>query len=92
MRRINVAGNNRTRDEVIRREFRQFESSWYDGDKIKLSRDRVDRLGYFSDVNVETNEVPGAPDQVDLTDHGQGEAHRQPAARRRLLAAPTSCR
>lgn len=66
VRRINVAGNNRTRDEVVRREFRQFEASWYDGDKIKLSRDRVDRLGYFTDVNVETQEVPGAPDQVDL--------------------------
>ncbi|MBX9835648.1 MAG: outer membrane protein assembly factor BamA [Burkholderiaceae bacterium] len=66
VRRISVAGNNRTRDEVVRREFRQFEASWYDGDKIKLSRDRVDRLGYFTDVNVETQEVPGAPDQVDL--------------------------
>jgi outer membrane protein insertion porin family len=67
VRRVNVAGNNRTRDEVIRREFRQFESSWYDGDKIKLSRDRVDRLGFFKEVNVETQDVPGAPDQVDLT-------------------------
>jgi outer membrane protein insertion porin family len=66
VRRINVAGNSRSRDEVIRREFRQFESSWYDGRKIKLSRDRVDRLGYFSEVSVETNEVPGTPDQVDL--------------------------
>ena len=66
VRRISVSGNNRTRDEVIRREFRQFESSWYDGDKIKLSRDRVDRLGYFTEVGVETQEVPGAPDQVDL--------------------------
>jgi outer membrane protein insertion porin family len=67
VRRINVAGNSRTRDEVIRREFRQFESSWYDGRKIKLSRDRVDRLGYFSEVGVETNEVPNTLDQVDLT-------------------------
>jgi outer membrane protein insertion porin family len=67
VRRINVAGNTRTRDEVIRREFRQFESSWYDGRKIKLSRDRVDRLGYFSEVNVDNNEVPGTLDQVDLT-------------------------
>ncbi|MDO8280914.1 MAG: outer membrane protein assembly factor BamA, partial [Burkholderiaceae bacterium] len=46
VRRVNVSGNNRTRDEVVRREFRQFESAWYDGDKIRLSRDRVDRLGY----------------------------------------------
>lgn len=67
VRRINVAGNSRTRDEVVRREFRQFESSWYDGQRIKLSRDRVDRLGYFKEVNIETNEVPGLPDQVDLT-------------------------
>jgi outer membrane protein insertion porin family len=67
VRRINVAGNSRTRDEVIRREFRQFESSWYDGQKIKLSRDRVDRLGYFSEVSVDTAEVPGSQDQVDLT-------------------------
>jgi outer membrane protein insertion porin family len=66
VRRINIAGNNRTRDEVIRREFRQFESSWYDAEKIKLSRDRVDRLGFFKDVNIETSDVPGAPDQVDL--------------------------
>ncbi|XAH21791.1 outer membrane protein assembly factor BamA [Xylophilus sp. GW821-FHT01B05] len=66
VRRILVSGNNRTRDEVIRREFRQFESSWYDGDKIKLSRDRVDRLGYFSDVSIDTQDVPGSPDQVDL--------------------------
>ena len=67
VRRINVAGNSRTRDEVIRREFRQFESSWYDGRKIKLSRDRVDRLGYFSEVSVDTAEVAGTQDQVDLT-------------------------
>lgn len=67
VRRINVAGNSRTRDEVIRREFRQFESAWYDGQKIKLSRDRVDRLGYFKQVNIDTNEVPGTQDQVDLT-------------------------
>ena len=66
VRRIALSGNNRTRDEVIRREFRQFESSWYDGDRIKLSRDRVDRLGYFSQVDVETQDVPGSPDQVDL--------------------------
>ena len=66
VRKINISGNNKTRDEVLRREFRQLESSWYDGDKIKLSRDRVDRLGYFTDVNVEIQEVAGSPDQVDL--------------------------
>ena len=67
VRRIIIAGNDRTRDEVIRREFRQFEAAWYDARRIKLSRDRVDRLGYFSEVNVQTSEVPGAPDQVDVT-------------------------
>jgi len=67
VRRINVAGNDRTRDEVIRREFRQLEAAWYDGDRIRQSRNRVDRLGYFKDVGIETQEVAGFPDQVDLT-------------------------
>ena len=66
VRKINIGGNDHTRDEVIRREFRQYESSWYDGDKIKLSRDRLGRLGYFTDYNVDTAEIPGTPDQVDL--------------------------
>ncbi|MEJ8856410.1 outer membrane protein assembly factor BamA [Variovorax robiniae] len=67
VRRVSIGGNNRTRDEVVRREFRQFEASWYDGDRIKLSRDRIDRLGYFTEVNVDTQEIPGIPDQVDLS-------------------------
>ncbi len=67
VRRINIGGNTRTRDEVIRREMRQLESSWYDASKIKLSRDRVDRLGYFTEVNVDTPEVPGTTDQVDVS-------------------------
>ena len=66
VRRINIAGNSRTRDEVIRREFRQFESAWFDGRRIRASRDRIDRLGYFNKVAVETQEVSGSPDQVDL--------------------------
>ncbi|WP_101047441.1 outer membrane protein assembly factor BamA [Macromonas nakdongensis] len=66
VRRINVEGNNRTRDEVVRREFRQLEAGWYDSDRIRLSRDRVDRLGFFTQVSVDTQEVPDAPDQVDL--------------------------
>ena len=66
VRRINLAGNTRTRDEIIRREFRQMESAWYDGDRIRLSRDRVERLGYFKEVNIETQDVPGSLDQVDL--------------------------
>jgi outer membrane protein insertion porin family len=67
VRRIDVAGNTRTRDEVVRREFRQIEGAWYDGGLIKLSKERVQRLDYFKDVDVETNEVPGTADQVDLT-------------------------
>lgn len=67
VRRINVAGNDRTRDEVIRREFRQLEASWYDGEKIRQSRNRVDRLGYFKEVTLDTQEVAGTLDQVDLT-------------------------
>jgi outer membrane protein insertion porin family len=66
VRRINIVGNNRTRDQIVRREFRQMESSWYDGEKIRLSRDRVNRLGYFKDVEVDTQEVPSTLDQVDL--------------------------
>jgi outer membrane protein insertion porin family len=66
VRRINISGNTKTNDEVIRRELRQFESSWYDGEKIRLSRDRVDRLGYFSEVGIATPEVPGTTDQVDV--------------------------
>lgn len=67
VRKIHVAGNNKTRDEVIRREFRQLESAWYDGDRIRRSRDRVDRLGFFTEVSVDTEPVPGTTDQVDLT-------------------------
>lgn len=68
VRKVIISGNSRTRDEVIRREFRQFEAAWYDGQKIKASRDRVERLGYFKDkeVNIDTQEVPGAQDQVDV--------------------------
>jgi outer membrane protein insertion porin family len=66
VRNMTISGNTTTRDEVIRREFRQFEGSWYDGNKIKLSRDRVDRLGYFKDVTIDTPEAAGTSDQVDV--------------------------
>jgi outer membrane protein insertion porin family len=66
VRQINISGNSKTKDEVIRREFRQYEASWYDGDKIKLSRDRVDRLSYFKEVKIDQQEVAGAQDQVDI--------------------------
>lgn len=66
VRRINIAGNTVTKDEVIRREMRQIEGGWYAADKLNRSRERVDRLGYFKEVNVETPPVPGTPDQVDV--------------------------
>jgi outer membrane protein insertion porin family len=66
VRRINVAGNTRTRDEVVRREMRQLEGGWYSADKITNSKQRIDRLGYFNDVNVETPAVAGTTDQVDV--------------------------
>ena len=66
VRKINISGNPKTRDEVIRREFRQLEGAWYDGPRIERSKVRVKRLGYFEDVNVETPPVPGTPDQVDI--------------------------
>lgn len=66
VRRVQVQGNTRTRDEVIRREVRQMEAAWYDGERINKSRARVDKLGYFDEVTVETPAVPGTTDQVDL--------------------------
>ncbi|AOF80638.1 outer membrane assembly complex, YaeT protein [Methyloversatilis sp. RAC08] len=66
VRRINVAGNTKTRDEAVRREFRQLEGAWYDGERINRSKSRVDRLGYFDGVTVETPAVPGTTDQVDV--------------------------
>lgn len=66
VRRINVTGNTRTRDEVIRREVRQMEGAWYDSERINKSRTRIDRLGYFKEVTVETPAVPGTTDQVDV--------------------------
>jgi outer membrane protein insertion porin family len=66
VRRVNIAGNTRTKDEVVRREMRQYESAWFDSEKVRLSRDRIDRLGFFESVNIETPAVPSAPDQVDV--------------------------
>ncbi|MDP2805456.1 MAG: outer membrane protein assembly factor BamA [Gallionellaceae bacterium] len=66
IRRINISGNTKTRDEVIRREFRQMESGWFATEKIKKSKQRVDRLGFFSSVNVETVSIQGTKDQMDL--------------------------
>lgn len=66
VRRINIKGNTKTRDAVIRRELRQYESSWFNGEKIATSKERLNRLGYFDNVNVETQPVEGTTDQADL--------------------------
>ena len=66
VRKVNVQGNVKTRDEVIRREIRQLESSWYDSEKLKLSKDRVNRTGYFTEVDISNEEVPNATDQIDV--------------------------
>ncbi len=66
VRRINITGNDRTRDEVIRREFRQMEGAWHSTKNINLSKQRVDRLFFFNSVNVETPAVPNKTDQVDI--------------------------
>jgi outer membrane protein insertion porin family len=66
VRRVNVNGNTKTRDEVVRREMRQMESSWADGSKIERSKTRLDRLGYFEEVGVETPAVVGVADQIDV--------------------------
>ena len=66
VRQVNISGNAKTRDMVIRREVRQFESSWFDSDKIDLSKKRLGRLGYFTETDVSTQDVPGSPDQVDV--------------------------
>lgn len=66
VRRINFSGNTRTRDEVLRREMRQQEGAWISTTKVQRGRVRLQRLGYFKEVNVETPAVPGEPDQVDV--------------------------
>ena len=66
VRRINFSGNTKTRDEVIRREMRQMEAAWASSTKIERSKVRLERLGYFQEVNVETPAVPGTSDQIDV--------------------------
>jgi outer membrane protein insertion porin family len=66
VRRINISGNVGTRDEVLRRESRQMEGGWYSTEQVERTRTRIDRLGFFEDVNVETPTVPGTTDQLDV--------------------------
>ncbi|MES1982840.1 MAG: outer membrane protein assembly factor BamA, partial [Pseudomonadota bacterium] len=66
VRHINITGNTKTRDAAIRRELRQMENGWFEAAKIKKSKQRVDRLDFFSEVNLETPSVPGTTDQLDV--------------------------
>ena len=66
VRQVNVRGNQSTRDEVIRREMRQIEGAVYSAKDIRRSRERIQRLGYFDQVKIETPAVPGTLDQVDI--------------------------
>jgi len=66
VRRINFKGNTKTRDEVLRREMRQLEGAWISTSAVERSKVRLDRLGHFESVNVETPAVPGTTDQVDI--------------------------
>lgn len=66
VRRVNIKGNTKTRDEVLRREMRQMESGWFSSSLVKQSRDRLKRLGYFEEVAIETPAVPGSADEVDV--------------------------
>ena len=67
VRRISFIGNETTQDKVLRREMRQFESSYYDKEKIDQSTRRLKRTQYFEGVDIKTVSVPGISDQVDLT-------------------------
>lgn len=67
VRHIDITGNTKTRDEVIRREFRQMEGAWYSASKIKTSKQKVDRLDFFSEVKLETIPVQGKNDQIDVS-------------------------
>ena len=66
VRRISIGGNTKTRDEVVRQEVRQMEGSWYDDEKVKLSKQRIDKTDYFSEVTVDTQPVQGTTDQIDV--------------------------
>ncbi|MFU8831696.1 MAG: outer membrane protein assembly factor BamA [Wenzhouxiangella sp.] len=66
VRRIDFRGNTQTKDEVLRREMRQFEGAWFSQNAIDRSRLRLQRLGFFDNVNIETIPVEGSDDQIDI--------------------------
>ncbi len=66
VRKINVTGNTKSRDEVVRQDMRQIEGAWYDADKLKLSRERLMRTDFYKQVDIQTPPVAGTNDQVDV--------------------------
>ena len=66
-RKILFTGNNITQDQVLRREMRQFEGAWTSDNAIEAGKVRLERLGYFKEVSVETIPVPGTDDQIDIS-------------------------
>ena len=66
VRRVNISGNDKTQDKVIRRELRQLEGDWLSTKHVARSKTRLDRLGFFGDISVQTVRIPGATDQVNL--------------------------